>query len=163
MMFSLILTALLLAASGFDATRFRIPNPVPLALIALFALKVVLTDNPDPWPAHLVTFGVMLALGFLAFAGGLIGGGDAKLLASLGLWFGPSLSPSLILITGVSGGLLAVALMVVRQIRSKRMAVAGPSAATGASMALKPGLLDQGAPIPYALPISAAALWLEWL
>jgi prepilin peptidase CpaA len=55
-----------------------------------------------------------LALFFLPFALGGMGGGDLKLLAALGAWCGPSTTVWLALYTGIAGGLLALIVATVR-------------------------------------------------
>lgn len=157
MLSSLALTALLVAASASDLLRFRIPNAIPLLVIGLALLHALATPAPWPWPGHLAAFGLMLAFGFIAFACGLIGGGDAKLMAALAFWFGPTLLASFVVITAIGGGFLALVLMLLR-----RLLAAEPVAAALADSRTAPALLRHGAPIPYALPITFAALWLQW-
>lgn len=157
MLSSLALTGLLVAASASDLRQFRIPNVIPLLVIGLALLHALATPAPWPWPGHLGAFGLMLAFGFIAFAGGLIGGGDAKLMAALAFWFGPTLLASFIAITAISGGFLALVLMLLR-----RLLATEPVAAAVVGRRAAPHLLRHGAPIPYALPIAFAALCLQW-
>lgn len=155
--FSVILTGLLLAATAFDLTGFRIPNFIPLILIGLFVLKVgsgIVTSSPA---AHVVIATLSLILGFLAFAAGFLGGGDAKLIAALALWFGPENFVEFITITGIAGGFAALLLMLLRRlIRVEALDIGGGGSSTPYRV------LNKSAPLPYALPITVAALWLEW-
>lgn len=153
--FSIGLTGILLTACVFDLRQFRIPNALPLALIAVFVIKAAAIAGVAVWPGHLAAFAITLGLGILAFSFGCIGGGDAKLIAALALWFGLPDLPSFLAMTGMAGGILALTLVVLR--RLPRPSTAHPSMSSTA-----PKLLDRGAPIPYALPIAFAALWLEW-
>jgi prepilin peptidase CpaA len=157
LIFSLALTALVLAAAIFDATRLRIPNQIPLLLIGLFALKAMAGLGTGALMSHLRVFALVLVLGFLAFAAGLFGGGDAKLLAALGLWFGPAATADLVVITGIAGGVLAYLLLLARRFAAP--AVALPD---GAAASFPSRLMDPKAPVPYALPIAFASLWLTW-
>ncbi|MDH3662419.1 MAG: prepilin peptidase [Alphaproteobacteria bacterium] len=152
--FSLALTCLLLVACLSDLKAFRIPNAVPFALIALFLIKAAAISGITVWPGHVVAFGLTFGLGILAFALGLIGGGDAKLMAALALWFGMDALPSFLAITAVGGGALALILVAVRHVAALGPIAAGPAAGWR--------LLHRHAPVPYALPITLAALWLEW-
>ena len=155
---SLALTALLITASAFDLFRFRIPNVIPLALVVLFVVKLPSATGPLPWHDHLAIAMLVLVLGFVAFAAGVIGGGDAKLMAALALWFGPLPLPAFLAVTGIGGGLFALAMLAARWMFGRQ-----PSAEGGASrLSDQWPVLRANAPIPYALPISAAALWLEW-
>ncbi len=157
MLFSFVFAGFLLVACIVDLKEFRIPNAIPLALIALFLIKAAATGDVAVWPTHLVAFGVTFAFGLLAFALGLLGGGDIKLITALALWFGTSALPSFLAITAIGGGLLALILLALRCLVNRRPAMA-PS--TGATHGVR--LLDRKAPVPYALPITFAALWLEW-
>jgi prepilin peptidase CpaA len=57
---------------------------------------------------HLASGAGLFAAGFALFSLGLFGGGDAKLLAAAGLWFGwPQTLPFLVL-TVLAGGVLAL-------------------------------------------------------
>jgi prepilin peptidase CpaA len=152
MAFSLIFTGLLLAACISDLRSFRIPNALSLALIALFILRVLTLADVALLPSHLMAFGLTVGLGFLVFAMGAIGGGDVKLIAVLALWFGMEHLSSFIVTTALAGGVLALFLIAVR---SSMAGATAPS--TNAPM-----LLRRNAPVPYALPIAFAALWLEW-
>ncbi len=160
LLLSLGLTALLFAAAMFDVTQFRIPNLIPLLITGLFLMKASAGIEAGSLLHHVLVFACTLVLGFLAFAMGVLGGGDVKLMAVLALWFGPSNFADFIAITGIIGGLLGVLLLLAR--RSTTVA-ALPTSADSGSSSLKQRLLSPAAPMPYALPISIAALWLEWL
>ena len=157
MVSSVVLTALLLVATAYDLTKFRIPNMIPLVLVGLFILKISGGIETGALTTHVILATLALVLGFLAFVAGLLGGGDAKLIAALALWFGPDSFAEFITITGIIGGLVALLLILLRRlIRVEALSVDGmrPSSAYH--------ILDKSAPLPYALPIAAAALWLEW-
>lgn len=153
------LTGLLLIATFFDVTRFRIPNAIPLLVIALFLLKASVGIEVGPLMPRILIFACTLAFGFLAFTAGLLGGGDVKLMAALALWFGASAFADFITITGITGGFLGILLLLARR---PTAAAAIPAPADVSALSLKDRLLDPMAPLPYALPISVAALWLEW-
>lgn len=158
MFFSLALFGLLLGATITDITRFRIPNVIPFGVVCLFLAKMLMGVEALPITSHLLMALVALLLGFLAFASGLLGGGDAKLIAALGLWFGPSMFGSFLTITGIGGGVFALLLLLVRRSApwvSLAVGVASPSP-------VRYRLMDPKAPVPYAVPIACAACWLEW-
>lgn len=161
MLFSLLLTSLLTLACFIDLKEFRIPNMIPLALIALFLIRMAASGEIVVLSDHMLAFALTLALGMLAFAFKLVGGGDAKLLAALALWFGMVPLPSLITITALGGGVLALILLVLRHLATRLPVLASSMASSGGGTG-RPRLLDRHAPVPYALPIAAAALWLEW-
>lgn len=157
MLFSLILTGILLAAAAIDLKTFRIPNVLPLAVMVIFLMKSAAAADVWSWPQHVSAFGLMFGLGFVLFAMGLIGGGDAKLMAALALWLGMPALPSFLVMTALCGGTLAVILLALRYLVDRTSRLALPD---GSVRYLR--LLERTAPVPYAPAIAFAALWLEW-
>ena len=82
--------ALLFAASCFDVLRLRIPNTIPVALVALFAIQLLVGRNVQAPLEHLQAMGVALLILLPFFALNMLGGGDVKLLAAVALWLGMS-------------------------------------------------------------------------
>ena len=81
-----------------DMKRYEIPNAASFGASVLLAIGV-------------------LAVGFIAFSVGAFGGGDAKLLTGVALWAGlPFFWETLLYIAG-TGGVLAVAYMIIHMIR----------------------------------------------
>jgi prepilin peptidase CpaA len=91
-----------------------------------------------------------LAVGIALFAGGIIGGGDAKLFAAVSLyigvtWFGPYLFA-----VAVAGGVLACAVMAVRF---------AAASGFGAYLMWLEHLTKKGGGIPYGVAIAAGGLF----
>jgi prepilin peptidase CpaA len=139
-----LFAALLIAAAAGDALYFRIPNQLVLLIAGLF-LPVALVAGLG-LPAigtHLAISGAVLLGGFLLFALGLFGGGDAKLLAAAALWLGwPALLPFLVW-TALAGGLLGMLIGLrvlfdrfVRKVPVNRDVPYGIALASGAIIAL---------------------------
>lgn len=104
-----LLPVLLITAAASDVLSFRIPNWLNILTAALFFPMAWATGMP------LHEFGVHLAVGiglfiggFLFFQFGFFGGGDAKLMAAAGLWFGSSQALPFLFMTTLAGGLLAL-------------------------------------------------------
>ena len=99
----------MIVAGAGDALSMRIPNWLTALIALTFVPMAVLTAMPlEVFGLHLVVGLGMFFLGFVLFALGLFGGGDAKLLAAAGLWLGwPDLIPFLVL-TAFAGGALAL-------------------------------------------------------
>ncbi len=92
-----------------DALRLRIPNNVPLALLALYPLYIAISHG-DPMQA-LAAAGlaaVVFLVGFFFFARGWMGGGDVKLMSVGALWAGPALLPDFLIVTALAGGVQAL-------------------------------------------------------
>lgn len=147
----LVFVFFMVLAAARDAMSFTIPNWLVGALALTFPLAAGLLGLG--W----MEFGIHLGVGFVAlligmalFAPGWIGGGDAKLVAAAALWFG---WPDALIFLGKSalmGGVLAVALIMLRR--------AAP--ATGLPQRWLTGtLLADGAPAPYGIALAAGALW----
>ncbi len=104
-----LLPVLLIIAAASDVLSFRIPNWLNILTAALFFPMAWATGMP------LHEFGIHLAVGlslfiggFLFFQFGLFGGGDAKLMAAAGLWFGSTQALPFLFMTALAGGLLAL-------------------------------------------------------
>lgn len=92
-----------------DAMWFRIPNAVPIAILALYPLYL-LAGGPGLAQLHwaLAIAVATFLVGAGMFSRGWMGGGDVKLLAALALWAGPAHFPTLIVFTSLAGGVLAL-------------------------------------------------------
>ena len=135
----------LLAATVSDLTRYEIPNRVSLAVVAAFALT--LPELPV-WTslAHVSAALVLFALGTVLFVANIWGGGDVKLLAATTLWSGWSGLASFLLLTALTGALLALSLLILRR--------ALPAMPAGRWYSR---LLSPAEGIPYGVAIAAAA------
>jgi prepilin peptidase CpaA len=120
----LVLTfpCLLVAAALGDIIRFRISNRLNLVL-ALLYLPAAIWMGSDVamilW--HLGAGATVLVAGIVLFSLGVIGGGDVKLLAACGCWTGFSALPMFLITVALAGGILAIALLLLRLVLSKRI------------------------------------------
>lgn len=150
MLILFVVPALLALAAGWDLASFTIPNFLSLALIAAFVVFAVLTHMPlseTGW--HLAAGGLGLAAGFMLFAFGFIGGGDAKLFAAVTLWLGMPHLLDYALITSLFGGGLALLLIGIRHV---------PLPANVFGHAWIARLYDPRSGIPYGVALAAGAL-----
>ncbi len=110
---------LILSAAVYDILKFRIPNLIVVVLPLLFLLAAFFKAGDVAWLSHLGAGAIVLVCAALLFHFNLLGGGDAKLLASLSIWAGfDSLLPFLIAVS-LMGGVLALVLMAVRPLFAK--------------------------------------------
>lgn len=106
---------LLLIAAGSDVATMTIPNWICAALAAAFPLAALMTGVPlATIGLHLLCGLAILTVGFLLFQINVFGGGDAKLIAAAAVWTGFSAFGPFILWTALTGGLLALILLVAR-------------------------------------------------
>jgi prepilin peptidase CpaA len=107
MLFPLVM---ILAGAGDVMTR-RIPNSLIIGIAALFLPAALVTGMPL-WimSLHVATAAVLLLFGFGLFSFGVIGGGDAKMMAAAGLWLGFPCSILFVTFSALAGGILAAAI-----------------------------------------------------
>ena len=141
----------LIAAAGFcDLTHYTIPNSLPAALALAFFIFAAFSGFG--WlglGVHAATGLVALAVGFLMFTMRWIGGGDAKLFAATALIFGPHLLLDYTLLAAILGGVMAVTLLVMRQ-----LPLPTPFSTQGWLIRLH----DAREGIPYGVALAIAAL-----
>ena len=110
-----IFPAAMIYAAVSDITTMTISNWISIVLIASFPILAFAAGMP--WSEigwHFVAGGVMLVAGFALFAFNVIGGGDAKLLAAAGLWFGWSDLSVLLVYTALCGAPICLGLLAYR-------------------------------------------------
>ena len=148
-----ILIVALVAGAVEDAVRLRISNLTSLAVLASGICAAVIQGPTISLWQNVAVFAAILALGTAAFAAGMLGGGDVKLLAASAIWVDLRYAVWLIALIFLAGGALAILYLVSRPFRgqpNKRIpygiAIAiGALAVIGASH----GLLSHGErPLP---------------
>jgi prepilin peptidase CpaA len=148
-LFALCFAGLVLAAAICDIATMEIPNRISIALIALFpiaAWSAGLNWQDIAWCLGLgvAAFGVVFALFHL----GVMGGGDAKMIAAIAPWLGFSGLTPFLLYMSIAGALLAAMAIFARR----------TVGANGEHPAFLRRLLDPERGIPYAVAIAAGAL-----
>ncbi|MGH7093939.1 MAG: A24 family peptidase [Stellaceae bacterium] len=143
----------LMAVAAFeDFRRFTIPNWVTLGVCALWPVYLLGAFHLNLALAALGCAFAVFATGLLLFARGYVGGGDVKLLAAVMLWAGPAAAPSLLLLTAIIGGVLALIILS----PAGACLIAGTRAHLGP--APLPAAAAAGTSVPYGIAISAASL-----
>lgn len=145
----LFLSAVVYAAVS-DLFSMKIPNALCLALIILFIPAAWLSDMSAAAIGYSVGVAVaVFAVCFLLFVLNVMGGGDAKLLTALALWFG--LTPALLVFlvnVAFAGGVLTLVILVIRW-KSHWVTDRG---------VWLPASLTTAKKIPYGIAIAAGAL-----
>jgi len=104
---------LMIVAGAGDALSMRIPNWLTILIAIAFFPMALITEMPFATLAiHSAIGAGLFVLGFMLFSFGVFGGGDAKLLAAAGLWFGGAAVAAFLVMTVLAGGLLALAVAV---------------------------------------------------
>lgn len=140
----------LLTAAIIDLYRLRIPNVIPVSLATLYlALALLHPVAGSPYLWHLAAGFLALLVGFGLFAWGKLGGGDAKLLAAVAMWYGfPLLLPLLVAIAFCG-------LFVVSGVLAARAAGLGLLLE---ARGIRISSLQSGTGVPYGVAIAAGGL-----
>lgn len=147
----LIFPALVIVAALKDVTSYTIPNWISLGLIAAFVPAAAVSGASLPVIGLCLATGLgALLLGMGMFAAGWIGGGDAKLFAAAALWLGWPATFPFMLVTGLAGGALTLAIL------GLRSGWLEPILAGSPAWVRKLGA--QGGDIPYGVAIAIGAL-----
>jgi len=148
---AMMFPAVLADAAVSDIRRLRIPNRDSLMLAAAFLVFWGMSAGGSAeFLLHLAAGAVVFVAGALLFVLRVWGGGDAKLLAAVGLWVGFADLPRLLMVMALAGGALALAVIVLR-----RLPGAGVEPATTWWRRLA-----AGRHVPYGLAIAAGAV--DW-
>jgi prepilin peptidase CpaA len=142
--------ALMAFAASSDLFTMTISNRVSLALIAgFFVMAFVVGLNGYDVLMHIGAGLAVLAVTFVFFARGWIGGGDAKLAAATALWLGFDPLMNYLLYASLLGGLLTLVMLRFRLVPL-------PSALAGQEWAERLHRADAG--VPYGIALAASAL-----
>jgi prepilin peptidase CpaA len=142
--------ALMAFAASSDLLTMTISNRVSLLLIAgFFALALVTGMNASEVLSHVGAGLLVLAVTFVFFARGWIGGGDAKLAAATALWLGFDHLMPYLLYASILGGALTLLLL---QFRNLPM----PLFLIGREWAER--LHHKQGGVPYGIALAASAL-----
>lgn len=135
-----ILAAMLIVVAAGDLRNRLIPNWLNLA-IALTAIPFWWLSGYALWPDIAIQIGLAAGL-FMFFAIifhlGMMGGGDVKLLAALGLWLPFASMVKLLVIMSIAGGVLTL-VMLARKWRASS---------------------EEKTEVPYGVAIAFAGMWL---
>jgi prepilin peptidase CpaA len=149
-LFLMVFPVAMAFAAANDLFTMKIPNRIPLALFAGFVVVAVFARMPlEAFGIHLAIGFAVLAATFALFSFGLLGGGDAKLLAAGAVWIGPEHILEYLLFITIFGGALSLLILAYRKfLPATALALPG--------WALR--LHEDKGPIPYGIAIAAGAL-----
>ena len=137
-------------AAASDLLTMTISNAVSLILVAAFVVTApVVGLDLETFALHWAAGSAMLAITFICFAFGWIGGGDAKLAAVIALWLGWDHALNFVVTASVFGGLLTLVILSFRGAVLPAFVIRQPWVQR---------LHKQNAGVPYGLALAAAAL-----
>lgn len=150
-----LLTCLMFAVMLSDTQRYRIPNGIVLALLALYPVAVYVAHGLPDWKTAclvcLITFavGIVLILPFM-------GAGDVKLLTACSLYVNKGGMLDFIVLVAILGGIGSLLLLALRAITPfvfMKLRLSAESI---------PRVLSHKEPVPYGVAIAGAFLWMLW-
>lgn len=149
LMISVFPAALLVAAAN-DIYEFKIPNWLSIILVCAYPIcGLAVGAAPTIVFEGLLVGGAALVVGFALFAGRIVGGGDAKLLAAISPWIGLSAMGLFLFYTAVAGLFLAIGVSLFRKLPMLPV------------YSRAPWLMDfhsRGRDLPYAVALAAGGL-----
>ena len=153
-----VITLFLLAVRYSDITNYTIPHWISGTLLGLFPFMILMAPSfPEGFSVWMsvAVFAVMFIIGICIFVMNWAGGGDVKLLAVLGLWAGKESALEFVIYTAVLGGLMSIALLLVRPAAGRIMKTENPEDL--------PRILRHREPLPYGVAITCGFLIVLWL
>jgi prepilin peptidase CpaA len=151
--------AMMAFAAASDLITMTIANRVTLILLGGFGLLAALTGmSAGAMLWHVAAAALVLAVVFVFFSCGWIGGGDAKLAAATALWLGFAHLADYLFYASLFGGLLTLLIIQFR-------ALPLPQVFIGREWAER--LHRKGGGVPYGIALAASALLVyphsEWM
>ncbi len=155
----LFFPALMAFAAASDLFTMTISNKVSLLLVAgFFGLAIFSGLGPYDIASHVGAGAAVLVVAFGCFAMGWMGGGDAKIAASAGLWFGFNHLLDYLVYASLFGGALTLLML---QFRAWPL----PYALVGQTWLMRLHHKDNG--IPYGIALAFGALMIypetDWI
>ena len=152
---SQVATLLVVLYAAVNDVRFlRIPNWTVLAVLGLFAVSVVASGGAGLKVA-LIGGTVLFVITAVLYVLRVFGGGDAKMIAALGLWLGLADLPAFLMVMSLSGALLAVVALVLKKTGWAGKLVNKWNLKDGWLVALSEG---RGV-VPYGVAIAVGTVW----
>jgi prepilin peptidase CpaA len=155
----LLFPALMAFAAASDLFTMTISNRVSLALVAGFLVLALFSGmGLHDLLSHVGAGAAVLAVAFVCFTMGWVGGGDAKVAAGAALWFGFGHLLNYLVYASLFGGVLTLLLLQFRQWPL-------PYTLAGQAWLLKLHAKDSGIPYGIALAIGALMIYpeTEWI
>jgi len=151
--------AVMAFAASSDLFTMMIANRISIIFVAGFGLLAVLTGMAaSELLSHVAAAATVLAVVFVFFARGWIGGGDAKLAAATALWLGFAHLVDYLFYASLFGGALTLLIIYFRGMPLPQLFV-------GLPWAERLHRSDSG--VPYGIALAAAALLVyphtEWM
>lgn len=144
--------ALLLAAALYDIWKYQIPNALSAALAVLFVSAALTNPFQTAWWSYIGGAAAVLASGLALYYFKWLGAGDVKFMSAAALFAGFGQLPMMLAYILISGGALALALVVLRRLVESVLLLR----ATDSHPSI-PKIFVTGEDIPYGVAIAVGA------
>ena len=145
-----VFPAALLVAAANDIYEFKIPNWVSIILICAYPVAgMAVGASPRVIAEGLLIGAGALTIGFALYAGRIVGGGDAKLLAAIAPWMGAKAIGVFLFYTAMLGLVVTIVVAVFRKFPSLPVYTHAPWLAE---------LHERKKDIPYGVALGAGGL-----
>jgi prepilin peptidase CpaA len=146
----LIFPSLMALAAWTDLFTMTIPNPIPATLtLGYFAVAISIGVPANTIFQGLTCGLTILAIGFALFCSRVIGGGDAKFAAAIGLWIGWAAISDFAMNAAICGGAISLTLLAARKYELPKYVARQPWISR---------LWNQQAGVPYGIALAGAGL-----
>jgi len=160
-----ILVCAALVASWNDYRRHRVPNWLNAAVLGTGLATQALFGGWSGVQAALAGIFVGFAPLLLLWLMKAMGAGDVKFMAAVGAWLGPQMTLWALVVGGLAGGVMALAMIAVQRNWRQATANMGALAAKASYFGMAfggtggvPALSASRAVLPYAIPLSIGTL-----
>ena len=159
--------AILAVAAVIDWRERRMPNWLTFTLVLSGIAQSFMPQALCSPGSSMLGLAVGFALTFLLYVLGAVGGGDVKLLAGIGAWFGPQAAVAVFAVEAVTGMVMAIA-QAARQGKAQLLFKNSALVAVNLAHVHELGLehvrqtgqacrsIDR--PLPYAVPVTIAVI-----
>ena len=146
----------ILAIIAYDDVRTRrIPNVLAFSIAALGLVRMIYDLDLMAAIHTIEASAAVFAAAFVLFWRGILGGGDAKLIAATALLIGSHDLVDFLFLMGVCGGVLALAILARDELRLQRWYCSRSVRATPAQAADR--IAAMRSTVPYGVAIASAA------
>jgi prepilin peptidase CpaA len=154
-----IIAGLLVFSALHDLCFRTIPNWVSLAVLGI---GLLVRFNSGQFLASILAVAIVFVLLFFCWLRGWIGGGDMKLLSAVSAAVPPSMSPTLVIVVALAGGVLGLFYLLVRPLVARPVARRPGDSLARRVLKTEARRVRRGGPLPYAMAILAGAVITMW-
>jgi prepilin peptidase CpaA len=160
-----LFTVLLVAVVCSDIAARRVPNRLVGALIVVgLAAAATVLREPVGLPGAAAGFGLALAVWLPFWLMGVLGAGDVKLAAAIGVWLGPAGVVQASVLAALAGGVLAAGVLARRhRLAPLAVSIALWVGALRRGRLTKPLVSSSTEVLPYGVALAVGAALTGWL